>query len=175
MDPRYRRLVKPLAIIVLLLAVTQGGMYGLRLLLKTENPIVYVPSESMEPNLQIGDWCLVKGVDQPEELGVGDIIVFNIQGVPNMPWIHRIVARMYVDGQWFYQTKGDNNRAPDNFRPYTPNGWVPFDCVIGKVTYRIPYVGYVSIFLHTPWGYALIVTLVVLILALELRRPEKRD
>ena len=174
MDPRYKRLVKPIALICVLIVVTQGGMYLLRFALRTENPLVYVPSESMEPNLRVGDWCIVTGVERPEDLQIGDIIVFNIPGVPDMPWIHRIVDWTQTAGQWYFQTKGDNNRSPDNFWPYTPNGWVPFTRVTGKVIYRIPYAGYMSIFLHTPFGYALIAALIVLILALEYLRPEKR-
>ena len=112
--------------------------------LNTENPMVVVVSGSMEPNLHKGDLLFLRGID-PENIKVGDIIVFNAQGLPGWfhaptePIVHRVIDKKYDNG-WFFLTKGDANQLPDA-------AWVPETRIFGLVVGRIPYIGWVKIIL----------------------------
>jgi len=177
--PEYKRLVKPIVLVCLVVAVTYGWVYPLRFALSTETPLVVVISGSMEPKLRIGDLCLVRGVDQPQTLQKGDIIVFQSPRELNKLIIHRVNDITRIDEQWYFQTKGDNNPDPDDFRPYTTNGWVPFYSITGKVEGWVSYIGHAFIELQKPIGPILVgdalrIALIVAYLALEYFRPEKR-
>ena len=80
--------------------------------------------------------------------------------------IHRVLARVSVEGEVYYLIKGDNNEILDVQAPayrsiagntcifYTnstrENKPVPQENIKGKVIARIPYMGYLKLFL---WGY----------------------
>lgn len=127
--------------------------------LGTGLPIVTVSSESMVPNLNVGDIVIIRGEKTYE---LGDIIVF--EGWETEPIIHRIVAK--TDGElvdklegWneltdeyiiemsqgrgkIYITKGDNNPRCDQCAKRLP---VKESNVYGKAVARIPYLGWVKI------------------------------
>lgn len=92
-------------------------------------------SGSMRPALEVGDLTiLVKA--SPEKIEVGDIIHF---------WreeemvIHR-VHEIRTEGETLFITKGDANRAPDS-DPILPSQ------IRGKLIYKIPKLGWASIYL----------------------------
>ncbi|MCK4567003.1 MAG: signal peptidase I, partial [Candidatus Thorarchaeota archaeon] len=79
---------KTLFIIAIIVGVTLGG-YGLfTVSMGTSNPLVVVESESMLPTLEVGH-LLVLQARAPEQIQVGDIIVFNA-GYHTKPIVHRI-------------------------------------------------------------------------------------
>ncbi|MEM4869507.1 MAG: signal peptidase I, partial [Desulfurococcaceae archaeon] len=91
-----------------------------------------------------GDLVIIVRV-KPEDIGVGDIIVFR---TPNGRLVvHRVIDVVEVDGRKYYVTMGDNNRVRD---VYYPVG-VPYDRVIGKLmsfngaVFKIPYLGHLSL------------------------------
>ena len=84
-----------------------------------------------------GDLMLLKG-KSPEELKVGDVIVF--RGGEADPVIHRIVSKEEVGNQAIFSTKGDNNA---NQLVYEKT--ITEERVLGKAIVRIPYLGYVKI------------------------------
>ena len=61
--------------------------------------------------------------------------------------IHRVYAVANVDGENYYFTKGDNNPAFDVQFGTKPS---PQENTVGKVLFRLPYLGYVKLFL---WGF----------------------
>ena len=77
--------------------------------------LINIISGSMEPDIQPGDYILIKNVD-PAEVEKGDIICFystdpTIYGYPNT---HKVVEEPYVqDGEYYYVTKGTANPLPD--------------------------------------------------------------
>ncbi len=147
---------------------------GLGLLLGTGYPIVAVVSESMEHNkLDFDDWwdinrewyenegitkqefndyalkngfnkgdiIILKG-DSPQDLKVGDVIVFKARQ-PD-PVIHRIVRKWDEYGEYYFQTKGDNNPGSiSNFD--IDETRISEKQVIGKGVFKIPYLGYIKI------------------------------
>lgn len=122
----------------------------LQVSLNTQTPVVVVESGSMEPEIYRGDLLIVKGVPAADirngtaEAMNGDIIVFNAQGVwsdpPAEPIVHRVVDKKFEDGIWQFKTKGDANLIVDE-------GWVPEGNIYGVVIFRIPWIGWVKIFL----------------------------
>ena len=145
---------KKVIIAAVLIAVAFFGSFFvyfiLQVALNTESPVVVVISGSMEPNIHEGDLLFIMGVDAEEiksgtaEDKTGDVIVFNAQGLwsgaPQEPIVHRVIGK-YLDGDtWMFVTKGDANSLPD------PDP-VPENRIIGVVVGRIPYIGWVKIFL----------------------------
>ncbi|HLC98761.1 MAG TPA: hypothetical protein VJC00_02020 [Candidatus Nanoarchaeia archaeon] len=162
---------------------------GLGLILSTDFPIVAVVSPSMEHRgmgfeewwdanhawyeshnisksyfegfsfrngFKKGDIMVLYGIDGVE---VGDVVVF--WGGKKEPIIHRAVVRWEADGDFRFQTKGDNNM--DSLQVYqnflgarVPKGSegaikvidetdIGKDDLVGKAILRIPYLGYIKI------------------------------
>lgn len=146
-------------------------------------------SDVFEPTLHVGDLIFIQKVTA-EELNAdypnSDIIVYvkpAQSGNPDStPIVHRIVAKYEVDGIWYFQTKGDGNGAhwpaPVSSTEYDSNTlWstgqgVPEDHVLGKVILRVPYVGWVTLFMrNTPWALPLVIFLILLLVVAEFVYP----
>ncbi|MGQ4891116.1 MAG: signal peptidase I [Candidatus Njordarchaeia archaeon] len=128
--------------------------------LNTDVPLAYVSSGSMEPTYYVGDLVVIKGV-KGEDINVGDVIVFQPPG-HNELIFHRVVAKKFENGQYYFLTKGDNpvtNKYID-----TEWGWVPESRVHGKMIFRIPLLGFVFMFISTIIGKIFIIFLAALIL-----------
>jgi signal peptidase len=103
--------------------------------LSTDMPVVAVESNSMVPTFSRGDILVLQGVP-PEQLGVGDVIVFS-PDQNAVPIVHRIIK---INDDGTFQTKGDAN-----------SGQLPFEKSIhpeqihGKEIMIIPYLGWVKI------------------------------
>lgn len=98
-----------------------------------------ITSGSMWPALKKGDFILIKGVQNQNEIKVGDIVVYkNPKGFT----IHRVVE--IKDDM--VTTKGDANNVND-----AP---INFSDIIGKPIYlgskplRIPFLGMISVYLN---------------------------
>lgn len=84
--------------------------------------VVFVAGNSMEPTYSNEDMVIVR---RRANLGVGDIVVYRIPEGPMAGTliVHRITGGDATRG---FTTKGDNNPAPDRFRPTSSD-------VVGKV------------------------------------------
>jgi signal peptidase len=145
---------KKIIIAVITISIAFFGSFFLFFILQvslnTQTPVVVVESGSMEPEIYRGDLLIVKGVPAADirngtiEDMNGDIIVFNAQGVwsdpPAEPIVHRVVDKKFEDGIWQFKTKGDANLIVDE-------GWVPESNIYGVVVFKIPWIGWVKIFL----------------------------
>lgn len=93
-----------------------------------------VLSGSMVPVMLPGDMIIEKSVD-PNELQVGDVLIFRDPGGrPDTLITHRIIAIDEEEERTFH-TKGDANNAEDM-------SVVKASDVVGKLTFVIPYAGY---------------------------------
>jgi len=123
---------------------------------KTLTPIAVVCSNSMRPTLNVGDLILVEGVDA-YSVREGDVIVFNTpqpyaKTTPS-PVVHRVVEVVLENGVVYFKTKGDANGSED---PWL----LPAENVIGRLLYRIPYLGYPAYVLKTnPYIFAIVIVL----------------
>ncbi len=105
-----------------------------------------VASGSMEPYLKVGSLVVTRPVD-PEAIAVGDIITFKAVTVGETLITHRVIG-VEKGSLFYFITKGDANGRHDPFG-------VPARNVVGKVYFHLPYAGYVTEFLKTPWGFTL--------------------
>ncbi len=117
--------------IVLAWAINQGMAFALT----TDMPVVAVESNSMVPVFNKGDILVLRGSAQ-DELKVGDIIVYSVEG-RSVPIVHRVV-KLNPDGS--FQTKGDANNGQLEFEYH-----VPYESVHGKVVLIVPFLGWVKI------------------------------
>jgi len=124
----------------------------LKVSLNTETPVVVVISGSMEPNIHEGDLLFVMGTDAGE-IKIGDVIVFDASWGPQEPIVHRVIDIQNITGVWHFETKGDANSDSD------PDLVSQYD-VLGVVVGRIPYIGWVKLFLER---YNLLIPLLVII------------
>jgi len=130
-------------------------------------PFMAVSSTSMAPALNVGDLVFLCG-RSGGDIRVGDVIAFDVphpysRTTPS-PVIHRVVERIVMDGKLYYRTRGDSNPEADPWM-------VPAENVIGTVTFKIPYLGYLVLFVKSVYG---LVTSITLILAWTLRPYLKR-
>ena len=71
--------------------------------------------------------------------------------------VHRTFFKIDVDGKNYYLTKGDNNpimdiQVTDCNNPDVKNYPVPEENLRGKVIGRVPYLGYLKLFISGLWG-----------------------
>ena len=96
-----------------------------------------VGSGSMRPALEVGDLAMVREIS-PAAVGVGDIIAF--QDGNGDTTLHRVTETHQDGSSVTFTTKGDANDSPDRNR-------VQAQYVRGKVWFRIPKLGWISIWM----------------------------
>ena len=109
-------------------------------------------SPSMVPNINVYDVVIDLRVDEPEDIEIGDVITF-YSDAPELRGgtiTHRVISVIKdKDGNYSYQTKGDNNLIEDTTT-------VPFEKIVGKVALRIPQLGRVQFFLASSYGWLIL-------------------
>lgn len=109
-----------------------------------------VVSGSMEPVFYRGDIVVLEKADllglhefNPEEVKVGDIVVYNAVWYDS-PVIHRVINITDVNGTKLFMIKGDNNDSPDPYyvKPSQITGRV---ITIGDTPLSIPKIGYITL------------------------------
>lgn len=150
---RNRDIIEAILLIALIYAAPQGVLIGLKYALNTELPYSPVTGRSMQPNYYEGDLVFLQGLNNKSQLTIGEVVVFHQPGYWDFLIIHRIVNKGYdeAEGQWYFQTKGDNNLHPDLF-PSNYKGWVSAGNIIGRVVFRIPYLGLIFLAMENKIG-----------------------
>lgn len=122
----------PLAIVLAIVIVLVSGIFRYKL--------VAIGSNSMLPVYGRGDAVLVdqSKKDAIEEIRVGDILVFEINGTIVT---HRVTGISFSNGHYVFTTKGDNNEKNDNFITQDTQ-------VRGVVVRFVKYIGYPTILLQ---------------------------
>ena len=124
------------SVILLCIPVTLPKLFGYQ--------IYDVVSGSMEPEIPVDSVVYVKET-LPEEIKEGDVAAFRSSG---SVIIHRIVEKRIVEGQFI--TKGDANTQVDIEK-------IPYDAMIGVVTFHIPLLGVVMTVLTSNVGKAYLI------------------
>lgn len=119
-----------------------------------------VMSGSMEPAVKTGSLCFVNEGDR--DVNVGDIIAFH--GRDGMAVTHRVVD-ITEDGE--YVTKGDNNSNEDA-------ATVREDDVMGTTVLAVPKIGYFIVWMKTPTGIIVILTVAAAFMLAGCLRPRCR-
>lgn len=150
-------IIRNIIILAIVLIIAFSFKEVLGFILHTSVPIAVVESGSMIPTLEKGDLIISIGVD-PSNLKVGDIILFKSPLNPNIIIVHRIIRIYNYNNTILIETKGDNNPVPD---PWRVNG----NQVLGKVIFRIPYLGWPSIFSNQiSWFLPLVLLAIILMI-----------
>jgi len=179
--------VKTVILIVILVGGVAGFWLGIRVVLRMDEPLMSVVSESMEPTLMVGDLIVVQGYADPSTiyaappiwdeththvLSGGDILVFWHRDIGRL--VHRAVGNFTLYGKRYLITQGDNwrtNSSPDTHynltSPGRPLPGLPEEYVIGKVVANVPYLGDVLLFLQTPLIRMIIIVVIVALLIVE--------
>ena len=121
-----------------------------------------VLSSSMETEIYSGDLAIVKEVDT-KEIKKNDIIAFQENGIVIT---HRVIDIVEENGATRYVTKGDNNEEADN-------ELVKPEQVEGKFIHRIARLGNLAMFMQTPIG--MVVSLSIPILLLLIVQKNEND
>lgn len=98
-----------------------------------------IVSNSMYPEIARGDIVVVKKLNNQEkqDIKLGQVIVYQREG---RVIVHRLVDVSKLNGKNVYTTKGDNNQTSDNYT-FTDED------IIGVATYKVPMIGYPSVWL----------------------------
>lgn len=92
---------------------------------------------SMAPGLPPGTLLVVRPVDA-ENIGVGDVITYQVESGQATLVTHRVVTQAFdAKGQPIFRTQGDANDVPDA-------RWVRPVQIRGELWYAVPYLGHVS-------------------------------
>lgn len=157
LSPRRRKLIINILTIALPILSLVVIYFSLRIALATERPFVAVVGSSMSPSLEGGDLVIVQGAS-PSNIQIEDIIVFEPpQGVRT---IHRVTRMRVQDGTIQFMTKGDAVDHEDD--------WVSEQYVLGRVIYRIPYLGYLIL------DPVIIIVVVIVIAVIILVWPQRK-
>lgn len=172
-----------------LLTVESGSMSIPYDSLETPNWQGFVLSIShpFDRTLSVGDIIVIQGVN-PKDLNTNypnsDIIIFH-SPIDGELIVHRIISSETVNGVIYFQTKGDGNGYPDTW-PKTPTSnldpWdnnnppgVPQNLVVGKVIMRIPWFGWITLFMRSnSLGLPLVIGIILLLVILEFVIPIMR-
>lgn len=119
----------PLVVLVILVIWFTIGVFPVK-------PIA-VASGSMEKELYVGDVVIVKKCNANDIVN-GDIIQYQMKGYTV---IHRVIEKKQKNGEYYFTTKGDNNPSEDKES-------VKEDQVLGKVIFKVKYLGYPAIWLN---------------------------
>jgi len=95
-----------------------------------------------------GDIIFVKGSD-PYNIKIGDVIIFTAD--KSYPIIHRVVNKFEKNGKLYFETKGDNNPG-QIVDPQLNEKLVSADSILGVGFGRLPYFGYLKIFISDIFG-----------------------
>lgn len=120
-------------------------------------------SPSMVPNIKVYDIVVNTKVDKAENIKIGDVITFISKSPECMgaTVTHRVVSiSKDTNGNISYQTKGDNNLIADSAS-------VTFDRIIGKVSFKIPQLGRIQIFLANNSRWMMVLFLVAVYILLK--------
>jgi signal peptidase len=108
-------------------------------------PFHVVVSNSMAPQISKGDAVMIKDIE-PNNVKVGQVIVFRDPEQKDEMIIHRVVAVEPSGQAILFTTKGDNNPVDDDWRVSTGE-------IVGAVGLHVPRFGSFVAFISTSRGY----------------------
>ena len=147
-------LLLPVAVFVIWSALTGHRLQAVR-------------SGSMSPTYSVGSMLVVKSVD-PSDVKVGMPLSFITDDGRTIE-THRVIQVLQDKNGLSFRTKGDANLAADP-------GIVPASAVRGSVTWSVPHIGELMLWLRWPRGFlVLVVTPLAALMAFELVERARRD
>lgn len=125
--------------------------------------IYRISSGSMEPELEIGDIILCKQIDI-REVHLGDVVTYTATSgeLAGQAITHKVIRQTYFENGYYYiETKGiaEGALADDPVRE---------DALLGKMQTKIPLLKHVFNIFLSPFGYILVVALILLAFSKEI-------
>jgi signal peptidase I len=114
---------------------------------------------SMEPAISPGDVVINEEI-RPWQAQVGDVVTFRDPEEQSKLLTHRVVSVKRVGSRLAFVTQGDANNTQEHWR-------VPIDGQIGRVAYKVPWVGHVAVLTRTKLGWALLIGVPLILLLFE--------
>lgn len=114
-----------------------------------------VLSGSMEPNIPVGSIIVIDDV-KFEDLKVNDVVTYSLSDSTLVT--HRVID-IDNDSQ-LIKTKGDANDVDDG-EP------ISFNRIVGKLVFSVPLLGYLSIYMKTPLGIAILCAIIFVLILLN--------
>ncbi len=174
--PKKKKKINPFQIItyILYIIVIIFALFALssKIPIPGNYKLLTVMSGSMEPKIKTGSLIVIK----PASLyKINDIVTFKNSPTSQETTTHRIIETQEVGGTQFAITKGDANPSEDSNK-------VPANLIIGKVIFKIPYLGYPMNFAKTLPGVIILIVIPgtiiiydeILNIAKELKKKKKR-
>jgi len=124
-----------------------------------------VRSGSMEPAIKTGSIVIDKNFN---EYNIGDIATFKNKDKPKETTTHRIVDKQCQGGVCKFTTKGDANDGPDSEK-------ITQDRIVGKVMFKITYLGYIASFARSLPGLIIIIIIPATIIIYEEMKKIHRE
>jgi signal peptidase len=121
-------------------------------------PLSVVEGNSMSPNIRNDDAVFISSVE-PEQLKIGDVVVFADPESPGDSIMHRIISLDTSEKTTLVVTKGDANPTVDPFA-------IPAQRISGKVSAVFPRAGALLSYIHSPYGFIVCVICPVALLFL---------
>ena len=148
-----------------------------------------------DQTLHVGDIIIIQELN-PADLNTNypnsDIIVYENPHLSGnllaTPIVHRIVEKEEINGTLYFQTKGDGNgqkwpaippvQQYDYHSLWNTGEGVPQNLIEGKVILRIPWFGWITLFMRdNSWALPVVIGLILLLVVIEFILPvikEKR-
>lgn len=153
----WRRVGNALGLILVLAVVFLFVSVAVPQVVGSDNSYV-VRSDSMSPAIGAGSVVYVNDVSA-SAISTDDVITFQ-SGSERVT--HRVVGVVEENGERRFRTKGDANEDPD------PDLVSPSE-IVGRVSFHVPYIGYVVAFAGTQLGLiALVIIPAITLIASEL-------
>jgi len=114
----------------------------------------------MEPNINVYDVVVTKRVDT-NTINEGDIITYVSTSSlgEGLTITHRVISKIITDDDVKFRTKGDNNNVADSALVSSEN-------VLGKVIFKIPYLGHLQFLLQSKSGWIFLLLIPAMIVVL---------
>ena len=100
--------------------------------------LIVIATPSMTGELNKGDAIIYERYDG-DPVRKGEIVVFTKESKSLI--VHRVVEVQHINGEIYYITKGDANQSEDS-------GFITDENIRGVVRFKLPYVGYPSLWLR---------------------------
>ncbi len=93
----------------------------------------------MNPEIKKGDVVIIEKISTNyDSINIGEVLAYKYN---DMIIVHRIVNIVKEQDKYYFYTKGDANNEMDNIT-------ITQDMVIGIVHYKVPYIGYPTVWLN---------------------------
>lgn len=114
-----------------------------------------IVSGSMEPEIPVGSLVIIEKV-KDEEIKIGDVVTFYLSGETTVT--HKVVG---------YDLSKDALITHGVANDEGTNEYTPFDSVLGRVVFTVPWIGRLFLFVSTTRGKIIAATIIVVLYILS--------